>query len=390
MTIRIVHTADNHVDLKYVNYPDAAQQALRQERMDALGRVIEGANFRSADVVVVAGDLFDRSDLRQVGIKTVRQVVDTLAGFAGDRVLVLPGNHDFCVRGQSELWSKFTELAQSTAVVVLDSPDVHECEVNGQRVQFFPCPCPAKTSAQNVIGWVKEAPKDPAAVRVGIAHGNVDGLGLDDKHRYFNMSEAELAGSGVHTWLLGHIHKPAPDEGGSGRRTFFMAGSTTPESVARSGDGSAWCIDVGVGGVERFERFRTGVLSFRRIPVTLSLTAGPGAVAVLDDQLKRADAPRSVVDLRLDGELSVNDLADLRERIERWRGMGFLHFSVTDDVREQLSASRIAERFVDGSRAHQLLEHLLRSEHSGDASVALDLIEEQLAHSGRPAAGGPA
>ncbi len=169
-----------------------------------------------------------------------------------------------------------------------------------------------------------------------------------------------------------------------------MAGSTTPESVARSGDGSAWCIDVGVGGVERFERFRTGVLSFRRIPVTFSLTTGPGAVAALDDQLKRADAPRSVVDLRLDGELSVGDLADLRARIERWRGMGFLHFSVTDDVREQLSSSRIAERFLAGSRAHQLLAHLLESEHPADAAVALDLIHEQLAHSGPPAAGGPA
>ena len=106
MSIRIVHTADNHVDLKYSKYNFDARERLCKERLDSLARVVNVANVKKAHVLVIAGDLFDKHDPRSVGPKIVKEVVTILAKFSGDLVLVLPGNHDFYEGSDSELWKQ--------------------------------------------------------------------------------------------------------------------------------------------------------------------------------------------------------------------------------------------------------------------------------------------
>lgn len=95
MTIRIVHTADNHIDLLFKNYPDDVANFLKEERMAALTRIVDVASEKKANFIVVAGDLFEsvKSSLR-----VIKRTVDILARFTGNHVLVLPGNHDFFFR----------------------------------------------------------------------------------------------------------------------------------------------------------------------------------------------------------------------------------------------------------------------------------------------------
>ena len=375
MSIRIVHTADNHVDLKYATYDVVARERLRKERLDSLERVVDEANKRTAQVLVVAGDLFDREDLGSVGHKTVTQVVTMLAKFSGECVLVLPGNHDFCAGSDSELWKRVRQESERYGnIKVLDSPEPYECTIDDQEIHFFPCPCPSKTSEQNVIGWVKEAVKIPSAVRIGIAHGNVDGLGLDDKDRYFNMTLKELESSGVHTWLLGHIHKPCPVvPSGPGPRTFFMAGSTTPESVRRNSEGSAWIIDVGTNGVEKFERFRTGTISFQRRKWLFNATHGIAEIQSRRNEIKNLDAQNCVLDLELEGELGDTELGELERLIQETEATtpGFIKVSIHNNVKKRLSAQQITNQFPQGTRANDLLTHLLKSTHPEDADAAL-------------------
>ena len=375
MSIRIVHTADNHVDLKYSKYDLVARERLCKERLDSLARVVEVANVEKAHVLVIAGDLFDKHDPRSVGPKIVKDVVTILAKFSGNLVLVLPGNHDFYEGSDSELWKQVRqESEEHDHIVVLDSPKPYEYTIADQKVQFFPCPCPSQTSEQNVIGWVREAEKNPLAVRIGIAHGNVEGLGLDDKDRYFNMTEKELESSGVHTWLLGHIHKPCPDvDSGSGPRTFFMAGSTTPESVRRNSEGSAWIIEVGTNGVEKFERFRTGEISFRRIKFLFNATHGIAAIQSLRKEIENLDAQNCVLDLELEGELGDTELGEIERLIQETEATtpGFIKVSIHNNVKKRLSAQQITDKFPQGTRANELLTHLLNSTHPEDADAAL-------------------
>ena len=372
--IRLVLTADNHVDLKYQKYPDAVGKRLREERLTALGRVVNGANQRRADLLVVAGDLFDGTDDR-VTTKMVKATAEVLATFTGDRVLVLPGNHDYCTGAQSDLWKRFRSETEGAHVLVLDSADVHDFAIDEQPVQVFACPCNSKTSESNAIGWVHAAKKDPAAIRIGIAHGNVEGLGLDHADRYYNMTVAELEAAGLHTWLLGHIHRRAPEKAGTGPRPFFMAGSTTPESVRRNAPGSAWSIDISTTGVLEFEPFQTGAVSFLRISKEFLPTDGPAEIDALEAELAVLDAKDTVIDLQLSGELAHDGLQRLDDLVQRVKKRDFIHATIDRAVNERLSTGLISRLYPAGTLAHRLLNDLLASHEPGDATSALLAIE---------------
>ena len=75
-TVRIIHTADNHIGLKFNNYSGTqAQSALVQERLNALKNVVDASKQHDAHFLVVAGDLFDNL---KVTLKEVKGVVDIL------------------------------------------------------------------------------------------------------------------------------------------------------------------------------------------------------------------------------------------------------------------------------------------------------------------------
>jgi DNA repair exonuclease SbcCD nuclease subunit len=371
MPVRIVHTADNHVDLSYQRYADEIQARLKAERIDSLRRVVRGANERQAHVLVVAGDLFDRA---KAAASTIGEVVKILKEFEGQEVLVLPGNHDHCGDASGGLWHTFRDQVDTGRIRVLDQPTLHSMEIDGQILDFYPCPCTSKTSSTNAIGWVRTARRDPNAIRVGIAHGNVEGLGLDDDDRYFNMTTAELESAGVHCWLLGHIHKPSPTQGGTGACTVFMAGSSTPESVRRSSVGGAWCIDLDQNGVTRFERFRTGALSFHRLTRTFGGPDIEAALAGIENEINSLEVKSTVIDLVFEGELTSDDRSRLQELLTKIKGMGFIQVTTNDQVRETLSKLQIANLYPTGTVAARLLSKLLDSAHPSDASTALNAM----------------
>lgn len=258
---------------------------------------------------------------------------------------------------------------------MLDRPEVHAIEIDGDRVEFFPCPCMSKTSSTNAIGWVGGASRDPSAIHIGIAHGNVEGLGLDEEDHYFNMTTAELESSGLHVWLLGHIHQPSPLESGTGRRSFFMAGSSTPESVRRSSEGSAWCIELDGSGVTRYERFQTGAVSFHRMTRDFSHGDAADPISSLEREVCSLRPESSVLDLVLTGELGPDGLRSLDALRAKVAGMPFIHATFNAQVTERLSQDRIARLYPEGTAARRLLSHLLESSHPSDAATALQVIQ---------------
>ena len=126
-------------------------------------------------------------------------------------MLVLPGNHDFYAGDDTEVWKRFQKVSSECSnIELLTTTSVVTFEVSGETVQFFPCPCPSKTGKDPVIAWITDVEKTLSALRIGIAHGNVTGLGMDANDHYFTMTMPDLEAIGLTTWLLGHIHVPFP------------------------------------------------------------------------------------------------------------------------------------------------------------------------------------
>ena len=373
MAIRIVHTADNHLGIPYRQYASDLSKRLVEERFEALGRLIETANLRQADFVVVAGDLFDST---RVTAAAIERAVGVLKGFAGTAVLVLPGNHDFYAGPETEVWKRFRRACEGVGnVELLADRAVRAFEVGGQAVEFFPCPCPSKTGKDSMIGWVSDRERNASAntLRIGVAHGNVTGLGLDSEGQYFNMEPAALEAAGMATWLLGHVHVAFPTAASGGSAPYFMAGTHTPDSLRCKHAGSAWFIECEGSEVVRFEKLLPGWLRFVR--VSKEVVSADDIVA-LERECRGLDAASTILDLQISGRLPAAERRELDAAIERLRP-AFLEVTSELDIRERLDMACIAKDYRPGGLAARLLSALVEgTEHPDAATLAHELIQE--------------
>lgn len=370
--IRIVHTADNHVGLPFKQYPVEVSNRLAEERFEAIGRLVDMANERHADFFVIAGDLFDSPRVKGVDIARTAAL---LRGFSGTAVIIVPGNHDHLAGPEAEPWKRFCrETLEATNIDLLTSLEVKTYDVSGQKVHFFPCPCPSKTGKESMIGWVVDAARDRAdGLRIGIAHGNVPGLGLDVADHYFSMDRAALESAGMATWLLGHIHVPFPTTETGGQSTIFMAGTHTPDSLRCRHAGSAWWIECDRDRVTRYERLTPGRIRFVRIDS--ELCSAHDVDAMLAD-CRRHLPERTVLDLQLAGRLSAAERATLEQGVASLRST-FLHVGVELEIHDRIDAKQIAARYRSGGLAERLLTGLLAdTDHPDAATLAHEIIEQ--------------
>ncbi|MFM9195020.1 MAG: exonuclease SbcCD subunit D [Planctomycetia bacterium] len=371
MPVRILHTADNHIGLPFKQYPLDVGTRLADERFEALGRLVDIANTRRADFLVVAGDHFDSPRVKGADVDRTAAL---LRGFAGAAVIVVPGNHDHHAGPEAEPWKRFRrEIAAAANIDLLASPEVKTYDLDGQPVHFFPCPCPSKTGRESTIGWVAESARERHGLKIGIAHGNVPGLGLDAADQYFRMDRTALEAAGVATWLLGHIHVPFPTAEVGGQSTLFMAGTHTPDSLRCRHAGSAWWIECEGSQVARYERLSPGRLRFVRFE--RDLLAADAADALVRDG-SALDAAATVLDLQLSGRLSTTERAALEAAIAKLRP-DFLFVGVESAIHDRLDARQIADRYRSGGLAEQLLTALLAdADHPDAATLAHELIEQ--------------
>jgi hypothetical protein len=369
MSLRILHTADNHLGLSFGKYPSLARERLIDERFASLERLVATANERAAHFIVVAGDLFDKTSVTKTQID---RSVKILGKFEGEAVLVLAGNHDYFEGPDSKLWKQFRSAADGTCVLALTEPGTKDYESDDYRVRFYASPCPSKHGAEHTIGWVAGEAKPADRLHIGIAHGNVEGLGLDADQHYFSMADSDFRNAGLHTWLLGHIHVPAPAPGTTGRPLYFIPGIHTPDSVKCSHPGHAWWIELEADGTCRHEQLTTGAIRFVRLGRSLN-----HANDLLELQTKCAslDAPNSILDLQLTGRLGEEETSALNAMIKEIAPR-FLHLSSDQDIAPVLDASIISKRFPDGTLPSTLLQALLSdAAYPSDAHLALDIIE---------------
>jgi DNA repair exonuclease SbcCD nuclease subunit len=87
--LRLVHTSDVHLETDTFGSGERGVQ-LRDKVRDAFGRVIDIANDRDADMILIVGDLFDSARVTQEGLAFA---LGTIAR-ARMPVVMIPGNHD--------------------------------------------------------------------------------------------------------------------------------------------------------------------------------------------------------------------------------------------------------------------------------------------------------
>ena len=71
MSLRILHTADNHIGLSFNQYPEAVRERLIEERFASLGRMVD-AVFEAQDGLQKAMDWCSRPTTPETDLEHVR------------------------------------------------------------------------------------------------------------------------------------------------------------------------------------------------------------------------------------------------------------------------------------------------------------------------------
>jgi DNA repair exonuclease SbcCD nuclease subunit len=300
--MRFLHTADWQVGMKAADLGKAGE-LVRAERLAAAARVVQAARTHHVDFLLLAGDTFEDNAVDRL---LVRKAADILAA-AGRPVYLLPGNHDPLVPGsvwQHPAWNTTPNLH----VLRSDEP----VEIAGGWL--FPCVCKEKHSRRDPTVWIpmraagtadgrsKQAFLD--GIRIGIAHGTVEGVDLQDPE--YPIPRDAAARRDLCYLALGHWHSYASYPSADGGVRMAYGGTHEPTKFGERDSGNVLIVEINAPGTTpKVTSVSTGRLRWTQIALELRERSD---LQRLLDQVDALDDPAStLVDLRLGGVIHAED-----------------------------------------------------------------------------------
>ena len=367
MSLNIFHTGDIHIGMKFSNYAGNIRTSLQEARFKTLENMINQSNDLGSDIFVVAGDLFNTT---QIAKKDIERTVRILDKFSGACVIVMPGNHDYD-NGMVDLWKDFNRVSNEK-ILYMGEKRSYYLDDYGIDAVVYPAPCHAKHSDENSLGWIKAGDlEDYGKYHIGIAHGALEGLSPDLVGNYYYMEKSELENIPVDLWLLGHTHVSYPENERVVGWKVFNAGTHEPDGLDCRNEGSAWNITIDEDKKVIGERVITG--NYRFYDKSFEITRDEELDEINSWALEE-DPRRKIIRLSLEGRVSSNLYGELSVFYQSLEEKIF-HLIVDDsDLRTKINKETIEKEFTQGSFPYLFLNDLIHDDEA--LQIAYDLIKE--------------
>lgn len=160
----------------------------------AFERVVELARSERADVLLLAGDLFESETVRK---PTVERARDLLASLGEMQVFIAPGNHDPFTRT-----SYYATLSWPPNVTVF-GPEWRAVGVRGRKAFVHGWGFPNPHVSERVLERLRVA--HPDAINIALVHGSDDEFPSAEE-RYLPLSRDDCLACGADYVALGHFH----------------------------------------------------------------------------------------------------------------------------------------------------------------------------------------
>lgn len=303
--LKIAHTADNHIGMKFNKY-GPLKKDLVEARFKSLKKLVDKANDRCCDLLVISGDLFDSINIARPDIE---KTVGILKEFSGEYVLIIPGNHDF-YSGNEDLWKIFSSLSPLN-FILLNNNLPFTYKKDEITYIFYPFYCDSKHSKENKLSTYNDKDYDNNFYKIGIAHGAVEGLSLDMEGRYFYMSNFELENSKMDLWLIGHTHTTYPKENSLGFSRVLNPGTHEPDGMNYREAGGFFYIEI--DDKVNFEFIESSTFRFYDFNYRLGEV---NTIIKLKDELLSKSNKNNLVRINLTGTISLEDY-EIKDEIFR-------------------------------------------------------------------------
>jgi len=190
--VKILHTADLHLDSAFVGCSETEARARRAGQRKLLETIVEFANEAKVDLLFFSGDVLDSG---HAYFETAEMLAESLTKCRA-RVFLACGNHDPYDAASPYRTVRFSEnvhLFCSKEMESVELPDLG-CVVHGAGFPSPVCETPL------LAGF--SAPND-GQIHLLVLHGEcTEGASKNNPIR-----KRDLAQSGIHYAALGHIHK---------------------------------------------------------------------------------------------------------------------------------------------------------------------------------------
>ena len=189
MGLKILHSADWHLDSPFAGFDDSQRALLKQEQQSIPGKTAQLCRREKCDLMLLAGDIFDGEPTRE----TVEALKKALSE-CGARVFITPGNHDFCAPGSVWLEENWPENVYvfTGGLEAVTIPDLN-CRVYGAGYQ----------SMDSVPLLENFRAEGSEKYCIAVLHG--DPTRKDSP--YCPITAQQVRDSGLQYLALGHIHK---------------------------------------------------------------------------------------------------------------------------------------------------------------------------------------
>ncbi len=188
--MKLLHSADWHLDSPLVGYEESHAQYLRSELLKIPDKVVSLCKSEGCDLLLLSGDLFDKEYSKE----SFHAVVSALEDVSIP-VFISPGNHDYCSPDSpylKEVWPENVHIFTRPAIESVLLPEL-DCRIYGAGYDAMDCPGLLKGfHAQDDAKW-----------QIGILHGDP----LLPTSPYCPISSTQIKESGLDYLALGHIHK---------------------------------------------------------------------------------------------------------------------------------------------------------------------------------------
>lgn len=192
MTIKLLHTADLHLDSPFEALPAGKAAIRRAEQRQLLGALARLAQEEAVDLALLSGDLLDSNCSF---FETGEELVRCLRALAVP-VFIAPGNHDPYTLSSPYARLRLPDNAHVFTRGEIDSVALPELNARVYGAAF------TGTSAPALLEGFRAA-EESGVWKLLCLHGEV---GRKDS-LYDPISEEQLAASGLDYAALGHIHR---------------------------------------------------------------------------------------------------------------------------------------------------------------------------------------
>ena len=297
--MRFIHTADWQIGKSFRRYGEK-EANLRLARLDAIERIGAAALENGAGFVLVAGDLFDHfapSD------RTAREPVARMAKFGAISWFIIPGNHD--PHRPDAVWDRLQRLGLPDNVRPLLAPAL--C-IAAPGAVILPAPLLRKSETNDLTAWWDDAPSEPGAIRIGLAHGAVTGFSSQQEASN-PIDPARARSAGLAYMALGDWHRTLQVS-----ERVWYSGTPEPDRAGSQQTGKALLVEIaGPDAPPQVSELNTGDFRWEARAARVEDQAG---VDDLDASLRALpDTFRTLMRLDISGALALGVRAALQEKL---------------------------------------------------------------------------